>query len=58
MEGGFDAGMMLALLFKFNFFGDGVSDLLRSDHHHRASLLQAVGRSDVGDDHVGGVCYL
>ena len=22
MEGGFDAGMMLALLFKFNFFGD------------------------------------
>ena len=22
MEGAFDAGMMLALLFKFNFFGD------------------------------------
>ena len=22
MEGGFDAGLLLALLFKFNFFGD------------------------------------
>ena len=47
MEGGFDAGMMLALLFKFNFFGDGVSDLLRSDHHHRASLLQAAAFAHV-----------
>ena len=56
--------MMLALLFKFNFFGDinfSVMECLIFSALITTTdvgLLQAVGRSDVGDDHVGGVCYL
>ena len=64
MEGAFDAGLLLALLFKFNFFGDinfSVMECLIFSALITTTgvgLLQAVGRSDVGDDHVGGVCYL
>ena len=62
MEGAFDAGMLLALL--FNFFGDinfSVMECLIFSALITTTgvgLLQAVGRSDVGDDPVGRVCYL
>ena len=43
------------LLRRHQLLVDGVSDLLRPDHHQCARLLQAVGKSDACDDHVGDV---